>query len=204
MHALRRVPRRNLTRELTELGRGRRLVVVVRVTPVGPRGRVADRGDHVEVAASRRRDELVEPGPREHSLLGLDRVPAIPDPATSRFYLEDFPQTSYDFFPYSGLHRPVLLFTTPATHVHDVSVVTTRAGSNGVVEVSFTVAGDWSGPARLTIWGAKEPIRVPVQVSGGRGRNLARPATASQTTKGIGTSTGRNPAVRAMVRNNSS
>lgn len=106
--------------------------------------------------------------------LELDRVPAIPDPATSRFYLEDFPQTSYDFFPYSGLHRPVLLFTTPATHIHDVSVVTTRAGSAGMVDVSFTVAGGWSGPAQLTIWGAKEPIRVPVQVSGGRGTGTVR------------------------------
>lgn len=106
--------------------------------------------------------------------LELARVPAIPDPATSRFYLEDFPQTSYDFFPYSGLHRPVWLFTTPAAHVHDVSVVTTRSGATGVAEVSFTVAGGWSGVATLTVSGGPSPIRVPVQVSGGRGAGTVR------------------------------
>jgi beta-glucuronidase len=102
------------------------------------------------------------------------RVPAIPDPATSRFYLEDFPQTSYDFFPYSGLHRPVWLFTTPAAHIHDVSVATTRSGSTGVADVSFTVAGGWSGAATLTVSGGPSPIRVPVQVSGGRGAGTVR------------------------------
>jgi beta-glucuronidase len=106
--------------------------------------------------------------------LELARVPAIPDPATSRFYLEDFPQTSYDFFPYSGLHRPVWLFTTPAAHIHDVSVITTRAGSTGVAEVSFTVAGGWSGAATLTVSGGPSPIRVPVQVAGGRGIGTIR------------------------------
>jgi beta-glucuronidase len=106
--------------------------------------------------------------------LELDRVPAIPDPATSRFYLEDFPQTAYDFFPYSGLHRPVLLFTTPAAHIHDVSVVTSRSGGAGVVEVSFTVTGGWSGAATLSITDGAQPIRVPVQVSGGRGAGTIR------------------------------
>ncbi|MBW8860270.1 MAG: beta galactosidase jelly roll domain-containing protein, partial [Caulobacter sp.] len=43
----------------------------------------------------------------------LDRVPATPDRARWHMHTVHFPQTAYDFFPYAGIHRPVLLFTTP-------------------------------------------------------------------------------------------
>src|SRR5262245_55678513 len=46
--------------------------------------------------------------------LRLDRVPAVPDTSRVSMHTQHFPQTTYDFFPYSGIHRPVLLFTTPA------------------------------------------------------------------------------------------
>lgn len=102
--------------------------------------------------------------------LELDRVPAIPDPATSRMHTVHFPQTTYDFFPYSGLHRPVLLFTTPATHVHDVTVVTRLDGSNGLVDVAFTVNGGWSGRAKVAIG----DISASAEVRDGRGQASLR------------------------------
>lgn len=32
--------------------------------------------------------------------------------------------TNFDFFNYAGLHRPVLLYTTPTTYIDDITVTT--------------------------------------------------------------------------------
>lgn len=32
--------------------------------------------------------------------------------------------TYFDFFNYAGLHRPVLLYTTPTTYIDDITVTT--------------------------------------------------------------------------------
>ena len=105
--------------------------------------------------------------------LQRDRVPAIPDPA-SRFWVDEFPQTSYDFFPYSGLHRPVLLCALPEHHVHDLTVITGRDGPTGLIDVALAVAGGWSGPAWLTVTGGARPLRVPLAVQGGSGQVTIR------------------------------
>ena len=101
--------------------------------------------------------------------LQIDRVPAIPDTDAFHLYQEDLPETSYDFFPYSGLHRPVWLYSIPAIHVQDLTVVTRRQGASGLVDVRLSVANNWSGPARLTLTGGPVPIDVPVSVTDGRG-----------------------------------
>jgi beta-glucuronidase len=106
--------------------------------------------------------------------LQLDRVPATPDPKTSHFYLLDYPQTAYDFFPYCGLHRPVVLFATPDVAVQDVTVTTGFAGAAGIVDVAFTVSGGWSGPATLVLSGGAKPITVAVEVRGGAGSSQVR------------------------------
>ena len=102
--------------------------------------------------------------------LVVDRVPSIPDPKKYRLHTIHYPQTTYDFFPYSGLHRPVLLCALPATHVHDVTVVTTRSGHDGVVDVSFTVSDGWTGLAQLSLDGGKAPLSANVAVRDGQGR----------------------------------
>ena len=99
--------------------------------------------------------------------LKLDRVPSIPNPKTSRLHTAHYPQTAYDFFPYSGLHRPVLLCAMPATHVQDVTVTTGLAGATGTVDVAFAVNGGWSGPATLTLAGGPKPVSVAVTVKAG-------------------------------------
>ena len=96
--------------------------------------------------------------------LRLDRVPAIPDQTRVAMHTQHYPQTTYDFFPYAGIHRPVLLFTTPDVHVHDLTVRTTIAGTNGKVSVDLTTSSGWSGKARVQV----ADKDVPVQVNGGR------------------------------------
>jgi beta-glucuronidase len=101
--------------------------------------------------------------------LRIDRVPAVPDTQAFRLYQEDLPETSYDFFPYSGLHRPVWLYSVPAIHIRDLTVTTRRAGGAALVDVRVAVSGDWSGPARLTLTGGAAPIEVAVSIHGGAG-----------------------------------
>ncbi len=103
--------------------------------------------------------------------LELDRVPAVPDATTSHFYQEDYPQTSYDFFPYSGLHRPVWLSSTPDTYIQDIVVRTGHEeGGAATVDVELRVSGGWSGSAALELAGAGAPASIAVDVRGGTGR----------------------------------
>ncbi|WP_102126834.1 beta-glucuronidase [Deinococcus planocerae] len=59
-----------------------------------------------------------------------------------------YPKTTYDFFPFAGLHRPVWLYSVPQRHIQDVRVVTDLQGTDGVVRV--TVHAD-AGTGRLEL-----------------------------------------------------
>jgi beta-glucuronidase len=51
-------------------------------------------------------------------------------------------QVFHDFFNYAGLHRTVWLYTTPASYVSDVTVVTGLDGSKGTVDYEIQTGGD--------------------------------------------------------------
>ena len=84
----------------------------------------------------------------------LDRVPPGPGPGGGGVagVLGGFPLTTYDFFPYAGLHRPVVLYTVPAAaHVADVTVVTTIDGKDGVVKVTVAASGEYAGKGKVRL-----------------------------------------------------
>jgi beta-glucuronidase len=60
------------------------------------------------------------------------RVPSgnLPSPFSG---MAGFLPTTFDFFPFAGLHRPVLLYTVPQTYIEDVVVVTGIDGPDGSV-----------------------------------------------------------------------
>ncbi len=62
-----------------------------------------------------------------------------------------FPATTYDFFPYSGLHRQVWLCAVPTVPIDDITVVATIEGVDGIVKLKVATAGAdaGSGKARL-------------------------------------------------------
>jgi len=62
---------------------------------------------------------------------------------------ENFPQTQFDFFPYCGIHRPVLLYCQPQIALEDITVITDLAGEKGIVQISVQ-AGDEHLRAALT------------------------------------------------------
>lgn len=83
-----------------------------------------------------------------------DRVP--PGPADSgggvAGLVGGYPATTYDFYPYAGLHRAVLLYSVPGeANIDDVSVVTTIEGRDGIVRVKVATNGDYSGKGRIQI-----------------------------------------------------
>ena len=51
------------------------------------------------------------------------------------------PDVGFDFFPYCGIHRPVVLYTTAPDHLEDITVTHTIRGTSGVVKVAVDLAG---------------------------------------------------------------
>ena len=100
--------------------------------------------------------------------LRLERVPAVPDATRVSIHTAQYPQTTYDFFPFAGIHRPVLLFATPDVHVHDVTVRTTIAGRTGKVAIELRTSPGWSGVATATLASAAGELQGRAQVKDSR------------------------------------
>ncbi|XP_076024323.1 beta-glucuronidase [Genypterus blacodes] len=59
--------------------------------------------------------------------------------------------TNFDFFNYAGIHRPVLLYTTPKVYVDDITVVTDFSDSTGLVQYSVSVKGAATASIKVTL-----------------------------------------------------
>ncbi|KAK2828793.1 hypothetical protein Q5P01_019827 [Channa striata] len=57
----------------------------------------------------------------------------------------------FDFFNYAGIHRPVLLYTTPKAYVDDITVVTDFLDSTGLVMYKVTVQGAATATLKVTL-----------------------------------------------------
>ncbi|MDE3179560.1 MAG: beta-glucuronidase [Acidobacteriota bacterium] len=87
---------------------------------------------------------------RVENLQKPDRVPPGV-PAGSRSFLSSYPATTYDFFPYAGIHRQVALYTSPATHLEDVTVTTEIEGEDGIVTIAAQASDGWKGKGTAVI-----------------------------------------------------
>jgi beta-glucuronidase len=80
------------------------------------------------------------------------------------------PAVSYDFFPYSGIHRPVRLYTTAATYIDDITVTTDIRGTAGLVTVSFILNKPViKGDAMVAVAGHGAAVKQHVRMKNGRG-----------------------------------
>jgi len=76
-------------------------------------------------------------------------------------FLGSFPNASFDFFPYAGIHRPVILYAIPATRIEDVTIVTELDGADGIVKVQAAqTGGDLPGTATLAGDGGRWAARL--------------------------------------------
>ncbi len=103
---------------------------------------------------------------RVEGVLSPERVP----PGALSARPQQYPNVSYDFFPYAGLHRAVTLLALPAVHVEDITVVTDVLPSGEArVRVSAVAAGSWcgAGTAQLRFAHAPAAPPVPLRFEGG-------------------------------------
>ena len=76
------------------------------------------------------------------------------------------PRTTFDFFPYSGLHRAVVLYSAAPVHVEDVTVRTSFEGEDGIVKVKVAQSGRGAGKGRLRLRVADKDVEAPLTFTG--------------------------------------
>ncbi|XP_037670621.1 beta-glucuronidase isoform X1 [Choloepus didactylus] len=76
--------------------------------------------------------------------------------------------TNFDFFNYAGLHRPVLLYTTPTTYIDDITITTNVEQDTGLVNYQIFVQG--SEQFELEVLLLDEEGKVVAQGTGVRGQ----------------------------------
>jgi beta-glucuronidase len=74
-----------------------------------------------------------------------------------------FPHTTYDFFPFAGIHRPVVLYSVPQTYIEDVTVVTEIDGVNGILKVIVRLDSAVSAQGDLQLKG--EDVTVTAKLA---------------------------------------
>ncbi|MEZ4618951.1 MAG: hypothetical protein R2867_26030 [Caldilineaceae bacterium] len=87
-------------------------------------------------------------------------------------FMNNFPDTTFDFFPYGGLHRAVYLYSVPQTHITDVTVTTTvdnptAAAPTGTVQVAVVASAGYSGLGELVIQDGEQAQTVALHFTDG-------------------------------------
>lgn len=94
---------------------------------------------------------------RVNGMLAPDRVP--PGNLTANTDWHDsfgnieFPASNFDFFPYCGIHRPVLLYALPTAYIADITVNTSIQAGAGKVHAHVECTGVGDGLLYLTLRG---------------------------------------------------
>ena len=103
--------------------------------------------------------------------LAPDRVPpgCVSGDETDIFVgnLGNYPPAQFDFFPFSGIHRPVLLYTVPNGSIADLTVMTEMEGDDGHVRVRLERDAGDTATARFTLHGHGAEVVTEVPGAGG-------------------------------------
>jgi beta-glucuronidase len=89
-----------------------------------------------------------------------------------------FPRTTFDFFPFAGLHRPVMLYTVPQTHIEDITVRTDIDATTGRLTVTVRLNKTVDSEGTLVLKGGIKPITADLLFEGGEARAEVRVANA--------------------------
>ncbi len=110
---------------------------------------------------------------RVDGALAPDRVPPgnIAEDPLDTHQIGNFPRTTYDFFPFCGIHRPVWLYALPDVAIADLTATTEVEDSKGCVQVRLEIrdwskVGDENVTAQLTLRGHGANISMQQAVSG--------------------------------------
>ncbi|MEN7974047.1 MAG: beta-glucuronidase, partial [Verrucomicrobiota bacterium] len=81
-------------------------------------------------------------------------------------FLSGYPSTTFDFFPFAGLHRPVVLYSVPQTHIEDITVVTGFDEDGGWVQVK-TQINETTPKGKLFLTGGTQKIESQIEFEKG-------------------------------------
>jgi beta-galactosidase/beta-glucuronidase len=81
-------------------------------------------------------------------------------------FMAGYPNTSFDFFPYTGIQRPVILYAVPQAHIEDITVVTDIDGGAGAVTVTVAQTGS-TGTGKLVLTGENGAFDADLTFSNG-------------------------------------
>ena len=109
---------------------------------------------------------------RVENELNAVRVPAGKDANSPMAgFMAGYPATSFDFYPYAGLHRPVVLYSVPPLSIQDITVKTTIEGARGIVQLDVRQSGV-SGRGRVKLIGNGQSYEAALIFSGGTARGV--------------------------------
>jgi beta-glucuronidase len=77
------------------------------------------------------------------------------------------PRTTYDFFPFAGIHRPVVLYTVPQTFIEDVTVVTDIESTTGRVTITARLNEVVDVQGMVTLTGGTAPMTADLSFKAG-------------------------------------
>lgn len=82
-----------------------------------------------------------------------ERLPAGPSPAKGLMsgMMSGYPETTYDYFPYAGLNRPIMLYTVPHIYIEDITVVTSIDGKDGLVHLKVEASDGYTGKGKAQL-----------------------------------------------------
>ena len=97
-----------------------------------------------------------------------DRVPpgGLSGLPGATFGRADFPDTNFDFFPFCGIERPVLIYTEPPDAITDLTVTTQIEGPNGRVRVNIEHTPGDALSARVTLTGHGTEMSADIDLPG--------------------------------------
>lgn len=107
---------------------------------------------------------------------GEVRPDDVPPGQVHRDLLDNFnrplskPDTNFDFFPYCGIHRPVLLYATDPTHIEDITLITTIEGADGIITGSVALSSSQDGLSGvINITGHGIELSQNIEIGDGQG-----------------------------------
>jgi len=114
---------------------------------------------------------------RVENELRPNRVPPGNVASAIGSFMSGNPNTNYDFFPYAGLHRPVILYSVPKTRIDDITVTTDIDGTDGLVTVRVKQTAD-TGLGHVALIGEDTKVEADLSFASGTAEGTLRVPSA--------------------------
>lgn len=98
---------------------------------------------------------------RVDGTLARDRVP----PENSNKMTADYPPANFDFFPFCGIQRPVIIYSIPKDFIKDITVNTSIEGNDGIVFVKAEIETDRELTVSFSLRGHGKEITSEVDLN---------------------------------------